>query len=412
MRKFVMLVASVGLLLTGVEASATATAAAQAAAHTAKARLTAPYDLTKWPMPKGLHAKPVCAETPIGGQARCLSMLMVDRTGKPFTSPAPSGLGPADFQDAYNLPSSDHGSGMTVAVIDAYHNPNAEADLAVYRSTYGLPPCTTQNGCFTQITSHGDQNWARTHTGWGLETSLDLDAVSAVCPNCHILLVESYGGWIGGLGKAVNEAVKLGADAISNSYANRTKKRNENIGEKYYNHPGIAITAGSGDWGYDNFRTFPTASRYVVSVGGTYLHRDGSKRGWAETAWAGSGSGCAPYDPKPAWQSDPDCGNKRTYADVAADASPTSGAAVYDTFGYGGWLVVGGTSLSSPLIASVFALAGDSVTYGERVYQNPGKLYDITSGSNGSCNGSYLCTAGPGYDGITGLGTPNGIGDF
>ena len=150
----------------------------------------------------------------------------------------------------------------------------------------------------------------------------------------------------------------------------------------------------------------------MIAVGGTYLHRDGSNRGWAETAWAGSGSGCAPYDPKPKWQTDTECGKKRTYTDVSADASPTSGAAVYDTFGYGGWLVVGGTSLSSPIIASVFALAGDEITYGERVYQNPGKLFDVTSGANGSCGGSYLCTAMPGYDGPTGLGTPNGIGDF
>ena len=365
----------------------------------------------KSPIPKGLHAQRVCAPTAVG-VAPCLSYVLVDRQGRPFTSPLPSGLGPADFQDAYRLPSSDHGAGMTVALVDAYHNPNAEADLAVYRSTYGLPPCTTKNGCFKQVDANGGTNWPRTNTGWGLESSLDLDMVSAICPNCNILLVEAYGGWIGGLGKAVNTAVKLGADAVSNSYANRTKKRNVNIGEKYYNHPGVAITAASGDWGYDNFRTFPTASQYVIAVGGTYLHRDGSNRGWAETAWAGSGSGCAPYDPKPKWQTDTECGKKRTYTDVSADASPTSGAAVYDTFGYGGWLVVGGTSESSPIIASVFALAGDEITYGERVYQNPGKLFDVTSGANGSCGGSYLCTAMPGYDGPTGLGTPNGIGDF
>ncbi len=407
MRRLVLVASSVALLLTGVNAGAVANAGGSTGS--AKTSPTG-HQVARWPLPKGLHAKRVCNDlTP--GIANCLSLVLVDRTGRPFTSPAPSGMGPADFQDAYNLPSSDHGKGMTVAVIDAYHDPNAEADLAVYRSTFGLPACTTQNGCFTQITSHGDQNWPRTNNGWALETSLDLDAVSAVCPNCNILLVESYGGWIGGLGKAVNEAVKLGADAISNSYANRTKKRNENIGEKYYNHPGIAITAGSGDWGYNNYRTYPTASRYVVSVGGTYLHRDGSQRGWSETAWAGTGSGCAPYDPKPKWQTDTDCKN-RSYADVAADASPTSGAAVYDTFGVGGWIVVGGTSLATPLIAGIFALAGDQVTYGERVYENPGKLYDITSGNNGSCGGSYLCTAGPGYDGPTGLGTPNGIGDF
>ena len=414
MKRFVMLMASIGLLLTGVEATATATATAQVApSRTTHAR--APYDLPKWPRPKGLHAQPVCAQTPVGGMARCLSMVLVDANGRPFTSPAPSGLGPADFIDAYNLPQGNHGEGLTVALVDAYHNPNAEADLAVYRSTYGLPPCTTQNGCFKEVTSNGGTRWPRTHTGWGLEVSLDLDMVSAICPNCNILLVDSYGGWIGGLGKAVNEAVKEGAYAVSNSYGNRTRKskRTNNLNEKYYNHPGVAITAATGDSGYNNFRTFPAASQYVIAVGGTFLHRnDQTQRGWDETAWAGAGSGCAPHNVKPKWQTDTGCGNKRTYADVAADASPTSGAAVYDTFGYGGWLVVGGTSESSPIIAAVFALSGDSITYGKRVYQDPDQLYDITQGSNGSCGGSYLCTAGPGYDGPTGLGTPNGIGDF
>jgi subtilase family serine protease len=338
-----------------------------------------------------------------------MSFILVGKDGRPFTSPTPNGLGPADFQDAYNLPSSDHGSGMTVALIDAYHDPNAEADLAVYRSTYGLPACTSKNGCFKQVDANGGTNWPRTNTGWAVETSLDVDMVSAICPNCNILLVEAYGGWIGGLGKAVNTAVKLGADAVSNSYENRTKPRDLNLDEKYYNHPGVAITVSSGDAGYNNFRQFPASSQYVIAVGGTHLQRDGSQRGWSETAWAGSGSECAKYDAKPAWQTDTGC-SMRTVADVSADAS--GGAAIYDTFGQGGWLIVGGTSESSPIIASVFALAGDSVTYAKRVYQNPGKLFDVTSGSNGSCGGSYLCTAGTGYDGPTGLGTPNGIGDF
>jgi subtilase family serine protease len=406
MKRLVMLLASVGLLLTGVEATTTAVAAAAPAGAHARA----PFDLAKWPRAKGLHAQRVCADLP-NGIAHCMSLMLVDRNNRPFTTPAPSGLGPADFQDAYNLPSSDHGDGMTVGIVDAYHNPNVEADLAVYRSTYGLPACTTANGCFKEITAAGNTRWPKTSNGWGLETSLDVDMVSAICPNCNILLVEAYGGRIKALGKAVNEAVALGADAVSNSYDNRTKDRNDHLNEKYYNHPGVAITVASGDWGYDDYHTFPTSSQYVIAVGGTYLHKDSSKRGWTETAWAGAGSGCSDTFAKPKWQTDKGCKN-RTYADVAADAAPTSGAAVYDTFGFGGWLVVGGTSEASPIIASVFALAGDSITYAERVYQNPDKLYDVTSGSNGSCNGSYLCTAVAGFDGPTGLGTPNGIGDF
>ncbi len=406
-----MLSASVCLLLTGVEATAASATAQGPHAGSARARL--PYDLPRSSLPEGLHAKAVCRQASVGGMAQCLSMVLVDASGRTFTSSAPSGLGPADFQDAYDLPSSDHGKGVTVAVVDAFHNPKAEADLAVYRSTYGLPPCTTDNGCFKEITSAGNTEWPRNDADWGLEVSLDLDAVSAVCPNCNILLVDSYGGGIRELGRAVNEAVQMGATVVSNSYANRTmdRKRTKHTAEKYYNHPGVAIVAGSGDWSYNNYHTFPTSSQYVISVGGTYLKKDGSQRGWTETAWSGSGSGCAPYGPKPRWQTDKGCGDTRTYADVSADASPSSGAAVYDTFGYRNWLVVGGTSLATPLIAGVFALAGDSVTYGKRVYQNPEDLNDVTSGTNGGCD-TYLCVAGPGYDGPTGLGTPNGIGDF
>jgi subtilase family serine protease len=409
MKRVVMVVSSVALLCVSVSASVGGGALAATKSVRPAARAHA---VMRSRIPGGLHAQQVCPASANPRMASCLAMVLADATGRPFTSPAPAGLGPADFQDAYKLPSSDHGDGVTVAIVDAYHDPNAEADLAVYRSTFGLPACTTANGCFTQVTSRGNHHWPRTNSLWALETSLDLDAVSAVCPNCNILLVESYGGWLGGLGKAVNEAVKLGADVVSNSYANRTKDKNEVYGEKYYNHPGTAIVAGTGDWGYNYYKSYPAASQYVIAAGGTFLQRDQSQRGWHETAWAGAGSGCAPLDPKPKWQKDDGCGDMRTYADVSADASPASGAAVYDTFGHGGWIVVGGTSLASPLIAGVFALAGDSITYGKRVYQDPDQLFDITSGSNGSCNGSYLCTAGPGYDGPTGLGTPNGIGDF
>ena len=340
-----------------------------------------------------------------------MSFLLVNSKGLPFTSPAPSGYGPTDLQDAYNLPSDTNGKGMTVALVDAYDDPNAEADMAVYRSTFGLPKCTTANGCFKKVAQRGGTHYPNPNPGWAVETSLDLDMVSAICPNCHILLVEADGGQIGNLSKAVGTAGKLGADAISNSYDNRIKDREIKLNEKYFNQPGVAITVASGDWGFDNFRAFPTSSQYVTAVGGTALTRSQGGRGWNETAWSGSGSGCAPFAPKPDWQTDTGC-KTRTYTDVAAVASPGTGVAVYDTYQQGGWLVVGGTSASSPIIASVYALAGSNVMYGSRVYMNPGKLFDVTTGSNGSCSPSYLCTAKVGYDGPTGLGTPNGIGDF
>ena len=361
-------------------------------------------------LPPGIHAKRVCGEV-LPGFARCMSFVLVDSKGNPAHAPQVSGLGPADFQDAYKLPSSDHGQGMTVGIVDAFDNPNAEADLQVYRNNFGLPKCTTQNGCFKKVDQRGGNDYPQGNTGWGLEISLDLDMVSAICPLCHIVLVESNNNHMQSLGAAVNQAVKQGANAVSNSWGGRewgglTSKWNH----RYFDHDGVAITASSGDSGYGVI--YPSTSKFVTAVGGTFLTKDpGSNRGWKETAWSGSGSGCSRWNAKPKWQTDPDC-PKRTTADVSADASPTSGAAVYDTYGYGGWIVVGGTSESSPIIASVYALAGDKVHYGSRVYMNTGKLFDVTSGSNGSCGGSYLCTAGPGFDGPTGWGTPNGIGDF
>ncbi len=182
----------------------------------------------------------------------------------------------------------------------------------------------------------------------------------------------------------------------------------------------MAITVSSGDYGYGNGLiltgsvSYPGSSQFVTSVGGTTLVRDGSARGWTETAWAGSTSGCSAYIHKPGWQKDPLC-DLRTVADVAAVADPQTGLAVYDTFGFEGWLVVGGTSLSSPIIASVYAMAGDtsSVRYGVGPYRaSSASFFDVIGGSNGACSGTYMCNALPGYDGPTGLGTPNGLGGF
>src|SRR5581483_11663468 len=184
---------------------------------------------------------------------------------------------------------------------------------------------------------------------------------------------------------------------------------------------GIAITVSSGDSGYGV--EYPAASRYVTAVGGTSLNRASSARGWTESAWSGAGSGCSAYETKPSWQTDGGCAG-RTVADVSAVADPNTGLGVYDTncnfVGqltgqcFSGWATVGGTSLSSPLIASVYALAGNtaSISYGSYPYSHTSGLNDVTSGSNGSCGGSYLCTAKAGYDGPTGLGTPNGTGAF
>ena len=356
------------------------------------------------------------------GYASCLSLLRTDLAplAQSLVTPlrAPSGYAPGDLQSAYALTgaASTFGAGMTVAVVDAFDLPTAASDLATYRAQYGLPPCTTANGCFRKVNQNGLTSPYPTAdpTGWGVEIALDIEMVSAICPKCNILLVEATSNALSDLGKAVNEAVNIGAVAVSNSYGGNDFSGEGAYDSAYYDHPGVAVTASSGDFGYGV--EFPAASPHVVSVGGTTLRRVGNARGWTETAWSGAGSGCSGYESKPSWQSDTGCVN-RTVADVSAVADPATGVAVFESpsAGNGTWIVVGGTSASSPIIASVFALAGTPTagTYPARYpYARAALLNDVTSGSNGTCGGSYLCTAGAGYDGPTGLGTPNGIGAF
>jgi subtilase family serine protease len=329
----------------------------------------------------------------------------------------PAGYHPADLQAAYNVAkeAANNGGGATVAIVDAYNDPNAESDLGVYRSTFGLPACTTSNGCFQKVNQDGVQgSYPRNNGGWAQEISLDLDMVSAVCPNCKILLVEANSNSFANLAAAVDYAASVpGVVAISNSYGG-SEYSNEVKDESHFNHPGIAVTVSSGDSGYGV--EFPAASQWVTAVGGTSLKQDSSSRGWSEKVWSGAGSGCSAYITKPSWQTDTGC-SKRTVADVGAVANPNTGVAVYDSYSYQGrkgWLVFGGTSVASPIIASVYALAGNysSINDGSYPYNNTSSLYDVTSGSNGSCVGTYLCTGEAGYDGPTGNGTPNGTGGF
>jgi len=368
--------------------------------------------------PFAVPSIPVCPGPAALGDARCHSHVVTDERGNPNAfSNYTSGLAPADLQSAYGVPfggtSSTATDGLTIAIVDAYDNPSAEADLGVYRTTFGLPPCTTANGCFKKINQRGGSKPPRANSGWGLEIALDVQMASAICPTCHILLVEADSNSFTNLMAAVNQAASQGAVAISNSYGG-SEFSGETSYEGAYNHPGAAITVSSGDSAYGV--EFPAASRYVTAVGGTTLQRSSSTRGWAETAWSGAGSGCSAYVGKPSWQIDPGC-SRRSVADVSAVADPSTGVAVYDSYAYQGqkgWFVLGGTSVSSPIIASVYALAGNvsSLTYASAPYANTSSLNDVTSGSNGSCGGTYLCTAVAGYDGPTGLGTPNGIDGF
>jgi hypothetical protein len=360
------------------------------------------------------------------GRARCFAEVRTDvHAGKGVRGPAahaagsaatalPPGFGPADLRSAYALPSSG-GAGQTVAVVEAGDTPTAEADLAVYRQTYGLPPCTTANGCFRKANQSGAASPLPPDRGWDVETALDLDMVSAACPNCHLLLLEGDDQTFADLAASVDTAVSLGATEVSNSYG-ATEQNGMQAYAPHYSHPGVAILASSGDIGY-GIPNLPAVFTSVIAVGGTSLSKASNTRGWSESAWLGAGSGCSAWIDKPAWQSDPNCPGRMT-ADVAADADPQTGPAVYDTDNaQAGWLIVGGTSASSPFIAGVIGLAGNPGAFptAAYLYAHKSGLFDVTHGNNGifeDCGGDYQCNAVPGYDGPTGNGTPNGISAF
>lgn len=356
----------------------------------------------------------VCAEKAKPGMVTCFAERQTD-TMRAMLSPGalPGGFGPADLRSAYNLTAAGSAA-ATVAIVDSNDDPNAESDLASYRSTYGLPACTTANGCFKKVNENGQTSpLPAADSGWAGEISLDVDMVSAICPNCHILLVEANQPSMADLGTAVNTAVSMGAKYVSNSYGGGEDGSEPSSDSSYFHHPGVAITASTGDSGYGI--SYPASSQYVTAVGGTSLTRNSSARGWGETAWSGAGSGCSGYVAKPAFQNVTTGCGKRAVADVSAVADPQTGVAVYQTYGGSGWAVYGGTSASAPIIASVYALAGTpgaSDTPAAYPYSHTGNLNDVTSGSNGSCSSSVQCNAGPGWDGPTGLGTPNGTAAF
>jgi len=358
------------------------------------------------------RAARTCA-APAAGDAACDAVVVADENGRPITSAkfaaTPAGFGPADLQSAYKTPSTTQGAGKTVAIVDAYNDPTAASDLTVYRAQFGLPTLNTGGPTFKKVNQSGGTSYPRNNAGWATEISLDLDMVSAVCPNCNILLVEASSASFTNLGAAVNYAAKVaGVVAISNSYGG-----SDSSPLSAYNHPGIAITASTGDSGYGV--QSPASFDTVVAVGGTHLTGSVST-GWSETAWSGAGSGCSTKNAKPSWQTAAtQCAGKAN-ADVSADADPYTGVAVYDSTSYNGssgWQVYGGTSVASPIIASVYALSGNTGGYPASIAWSASTgLNDVTSGSNGTCSTSVWCTSGPGWDGPTGLGTPNGVTAF
>jgi subtilase family serine protease len=357
-----------------------------------------------------------CAAPARPGFASCMALrrtdlVQVGRAASAISPNAlPAGFGPADLQSAYKLNSSG-GAGVTVAIVDAFDNPNVASDLATYRSTFGLPPAH-----FTKVNQNGQASpLPATDVGWGEEMSLDVDMVSAICPNCSILLVEANDNSLANLGASVNTAVALGAKFVSNSYGGGESSGETTSDTQFYKHAGVAVTASSGDSGFGV--EYPAASQFVTAVGGTSLTRASNSRGWSETAWSGAGSGCSAFESRPAFQNNvaTSC-TRRAEADVSAVADPNTGVAVADTFGTGGtFLVFGGTSVAAPIIASVYALAGTPAagTFANSYpYAHTSSLFDVTSGSNSRRCRSVLCRAGVGWDGPTGFGTPNGSGAF
>ena len=348
-----------------------------------------------------------CGVAP-AGHARCLAEYRT-AAGVQVMAGTPDGYGATDLADAYDLPAT--GGTGTIGIVDAYGYPNAEADLAAYRSQYGLPACTVASGCLTIVDQDGRTSpLPQGDPGWAVETALDLDMASAGCPTCRIVLVQADDDSFDNLGTAVDTAVEAGASVVSNSYgADEFTGMDADAG--YYQHPGVPVLVASGDYGFGPAQ-FPAVLDSVIAVGGTTLRAAGNDRGWTERAWSGSGSGCSAWIDKPAWQSDPNC-SMRTVADVSAVADPNTGVAVYDSYRQAGWLVVGGTSASSPLVAGIITLAGDpSSVSGGRLYGEPGAFHDVVGGSTGYCGRDYLCTGVKGYDAPTGLGTPKGTTPF
>jgi subtilase family serine protease len=361
---------------------------------------------------------PVCPGPAAAGSARCHAHVVTDANGAPKAVTAPKGYGPAQFHGAYGLPATAS-TAQTIAIVDAYDDPNIASDLNTYSAQFGLPQCNSVNPCFEKVNQSGSKGpYPQANSGWALEIALDVEVAHAVCPNCKILLVEASSSSLGNLSAAVNTAAKLGAKEISNSYGG--SEYSSEVSDTAYNHPGVAVTVASGDNGYGSFG-FPAASPNVITVGGTTLTVGAGDTYGGETVWNGGGSGCSLYFGAPAWQSFlTACAGKRGTADVAADANPSTGAAVYDSVRYqgrSGWFQVGGTSLSSPLVAAVYALAGGlpaGTTAASGLYGHLGEsalLHDVTSGSNGTCS-TIMCKGVAGYDGPTGVGTPNGIGAF
>jgi len=485
------------------------------------------------PLPASDYTVRHVCPLPPPGDARCLGLELLASTaaarafGHPLgmtragairaglAAEGAYGLRPQDLRSAYfpgKEPDAPASEPQTIALVDAYNDPSAEAGLAVYDQELELPECTSANGCFGQINQNGEtgkppfpedpqalaareaiceQSGGKTQTGqaacleveevhaWALESSSDIELAHAICENCRIRLVEASSPDSQDLEAAEQTAARaaseggVGATEISNSWGLEEPL----IDSEAFNHPGIVITAAAGDFGYLNWTEaeeahargasyyegveYPASSPHVIAVAATKLTLTSTGERQSETVWnegpsvagkdeGADGGGCSLNFEAPSWQREvPDwasvgCGtgatSRRAVADVAADGDPYTGVAIYYAApqGGGGWRTYGGASVSSPIIAAMFALAGGAhgVAYpAQTLYSHLGSpsLYDITEGGDGKCDGDYsagcsgsidplspfdcgagvlICNAGPGYDGPSGVGAPNGLAAF
>jgi subtilase family serine protease len=363
--------------------------------------------------PQLLHMN-VCA----GGRFVCKSHVVVDESGRIAPRATPAGLGPADLASAYKLNAAKT-STATIAIIDAFHYANAASDLATYRSTFGLPACTVASGCLRIVNQNGAASPlpAAPPAGddWNLEAALDLDMASSACPSCKLVLVEAQDDQGNGLFIAQNAAAAIsGVVAVSNSWGGPSPGNDASLDSQFFTHTqAVNVFVSSGDSGNTGTAgDYPSTSEHVIAVGGTHLVKSTAARGWTETVWSGAGSTCSRVLAKPAFQTPavPTAAcTRRAASDISAVADPNTGVAVFNAKD-GGFIVVGGTSASSPFVAGVFARYGISATTGHDAsfaYTHTTEFFDITSGRNGNCT-SALCRAAVGWDGPTGIGSPNG----
>ena len=343
----------------------------------------------------------VCGAEPVGF-ARCHVDVVDQGKGAP-NAITPTGLSPATIKSVYGLSTSaTAGTGKTIAIVDAYDDPSAEQDLGVFSSTFGLPACTTANGCFKKVNQTGGTRYPRANSGWALEISLDVQWAHAIAPAAKILLVEATSNSFTNL-LAAEDYARLHAQYVSNSWGG-SEFSGETTYDSHFVQSGVSFFVSSGDAGLP--AEYPSASPNVISVGGTTLHFNASGAFTSETGWSSGGGGCSTYETATAAQrlfsgyGQVNCATKRATPDVALDADPASGVAVYDTTsyqGHSGWFTVGGTSASSPMWAGRAAVTGQLVN-AAYVYGNSINFRDITGGNNGA-----PCLTG--YDLCSGRGT-------